>query len=461
MNEPMATILGMIGELNRNMMKKLFSLTLILFLATAFGPGIENGGENDVHEVLGKDDRGAGEVLKSAVVLDELAAGEKEVNCDDVEPAAVDEESSQHVFDVTTFGAKGDGRSDDTQAFQNAFNAAIAVSGKVIIPSPSQFYKITRTIDVLPLVGNQVWIHVEAWGRGGAVRYYGTSNKPVFKIVGLKGALWTGLNVAIGNGLSGVQAFDIDTTPSAESTSFVTFKDFYLDLGDQPNNDGFRLGHNSGGGADISNYQWENCTVFGTGKPGQIAYHIEGNNTLSQTWMGGFVASCDRAYSNSAGSGAKYDRGNGSVYFFGMGCSHNNIDYDINFEQTYLISGGRYEVGNSFLKTGVGSYHAAITVENVQINDYKSNYLFDINTTATMVITNCRMNKQSGAFTDLITLSSEGGAGTIIIDGGGTNADNLVKKERGTWKLYTRGLGKFSDRNGVVIGGYYPDYSGK
>lgn len=369
--------------------------------------------------------------------------------------------SAKNEFDVMAFGAIGNGINDDTQAFQNAFNAAIAANGKVVIPSPSNFYNLTNTVNVVPISGNQVWIHVTAWGRGGAIRYHGKSNRPVFRIIGLKGALWSGLNVAIGNGLTGVQAFDIDTTPAAESTSFVTFKDFYLDLGDQENNDGFRLGHNSGGGADISNYQWENCTVFGTGKPGQIAYHIEGNNTLSQTWMGGFVASCDRAYSNKSGAGAKNDRGNGSVYFFGMGCSHNNIDYDINFEQAYLISGGRYEAGNSFLKTGVGSYHAAITVENLQINDYNSDYLFDINTAATLVVTNCRMNKRSGAFANLVRLSSESGAGTVIIDGGGTNATNLIGKRRGLWKVYSRGLGKFSDANGVLIGGYYPDLTGK
>jgi len=369
--------------------------------------------------------------------------------------------STKNEFDVMAFGAMGNGINDDTQAFQNAFNAAIAVNGKVVIPSPVNYYSLTNTINVVPISGNQVWIHVEAWGSSGAIRYHGKSNRPVFRIIGLKGALWSGLNVAIGNGLTGVQAFEIDTTPAAESTSFVTFKDFYLDLGDQENNDGFRLGHNSGGSADISNYQWENCTVFGTGKTGQIAYHIEGNNTLSQTWMGGFVAHCDRAYSNKSGTGAKNDRGNGSVYFFGMGCSHNNIDYDINFEQTYLISGGRYEVGNSFLKTGVGSYHAAITVENLQINDYINDYLFDINTAATVVITNCRMNKRAGAFTDLARLSSESGAGTIIIDGGGTNATNLISKEKGLWKVYSRGLGKFSDGNGVFIGGYYPDLAGK
>ncbi|MDH4089182.1 MAG: hypothetical protein OEV74_15960 [Cyclobacteriaceae bacterium] len=367
----------------------------------------------------------------------------------------------QNTFNVMSYGAKGNGIADDTQAFQNAFDAANAANGKVIIPSPAQFYRLTNTINVVPVTGNQVWIHVEAWGRAGSIRYHGVSNKPVFRIIGLKGAVWTGVNVAIGNGLTNVQCFDIDTTPEAESTSFVTFKDCYLDLGNQPNNDGFRLGHNSGGGADISNYQWENCTVFGTRKSGQIAYHIEGSNTLSQTWMGGFVAFCDRAYSNKSGTGAKDGRGNGSVYFFGMGCSQNNIDYDINFEQTYLISGGRYEAGGSFLETGVGSYHAAITVENLQINDYKSDHLFDINTAATLVISNCRMNKQSSSFTDLVRVSAQSGAGSVIIDGGGTRAVNIINKEKGRWKAYTRGLGKFSDANGVFIGSYYPDLNGQ
>lgn len=380
---------------------------------------------------------------------------------------------TKNVFDVTAYGANPNDNVNDLGAFQAAYDAARGVAGKVIIPSPgSGTYYLDGTWNITPDGSNQVWVDVEmVGGRAGTIRYRGPSNQPVVRIVGLKGALWTGLNIAIEDGRSGVQLFDIDTTPSAGSSSFVTFKTFYCNLGNGQNNTAFRLGHNSGGGADISNYQWENCIVFGGGKlgssglveaiPGQIAYHVEGNNTLSQTWIGGFVAGCDRIFSNKNGAGAKVDRGNGSVFFYGLGSSQNNIDYDINFEQNYLIIGGRYESSNSILTTASHSFHAAITFQDIQFNDYKSDHLFDVNTAATLYIKNCRMNKKSGALNDLVRCSAQGGAGTITIESGGTNAVNLIRQDGGgTFKKYVRGVGKFSDVNGVFIGSHYPDQNG-
>lgn len=380
---------------------------------------------------------------------------------------------TKNTFDVTAYGANPNDNVNDLGAFQAAYDAARGVAGKVIIPSPGGgTYYLDGTWNIIPDGSNQVWVDVEmVGGRAGTIRYRGPSNQPVVRIVGLKGALWTGLNIAIEDGRSGVQLFDIDTTPSAGSSSFVTFKTFYCNLGNGQNNSAFRLGHNSGGGADISNYQWENCIVFGGGKlgssglveaiPGQIAYHVEGNNTLSQTWIGGFVAGCDRIFSNKNGAGAKVDRGNGSVFFYGLGSSQNNIDYDINFEQNYLIIGGRYESSNSILTTATHSFHSAITFQDIQFNDYKSDHLFDVNTAATLYIKNCRMNKKSGALNDLVRCSAQGGAGTITIESGGTNAVNLIRQDGGgTFKKYVRGVGKFSDVNGVFIGSHYPDQNG-
>lgn len=381
--------------------------------------------------------------------------------------------SHRNVFNVEDFGANPNDNVNDLPAFQAAFNAANAARGLVRITPGNGTYYLDGTWNILPDNTNQIWADIEqVGGRAGSIRYRGPSNQPVLRIVGLKGALWTGLNIAIEDGRSGVQIFDIDTTPSAGSSSFVTFKSFYLNLGNGQNNDGFRLGHNSGGGADISNYQWENCIVFGGGTlgqggqaitiPGQIAYHIEGNNTLSQTWIGGFVAACDRIFSNKSGAGAKVDRGNGSVFFYGLGSSQNNIDFDINFEQQYLVIGGRYESSNSVLTTATHSFHAAITFQDIQFNDYKSDHLFDVNTAATLYIKNCRMNKKSGSLNDLVRCSAQGGAGTITIESGGTNAINLIRQDGGgTFRKYVRGVGKFSDINGVFIGSHYPDQNGQ
>lgn len=367
-------------------------------------------------------------------------------------------------YNVMDYGATGDGTTDDSAAFQACFDAAKAARGKVIIPVPDTQYRIDSTINVKAVAPSyQVFIDVEAHGWGGnggnCIKYYGANNTACFDITGLKQSIWTGLKVSM-NGQTNVQCFNIDTTASTESTSFVTFKNCYLNLGGA-NSSGWRTGHISGGSADISNYQWENCVVFGSNLSNQIAYLNSGTNTLSQTWIGGFVAQCDRIYSNLsiAGTGATSDRGNGSVFFYGLGGSGNAIDFDFNWEQAYTIIGGRFEAGGSFLKTGYGSYNSAISVINVQINDYTSNYCFDLQTGASMVLDNCRMNKNSGTWTDLVKLDGLG-YGTLSIRGGCTKATNLYTRNGGNWKIYIQGVGNASDNNNVNIGSYFSDVTG-
>jgi hypothetical protein len=369
-------------------------------------------------------------------------------------------------INIMDFGAKGDGVADDTEAFQKAFNNAIAAKTKLVIPPPKNFYKITNTIQVIPAEGKkQALVDVDAWGWGAntnCIMYMGQSHRPVFRILGLKQAVWTGLKVAINDGLTGVQIFDIDTTPDIQSTSFVTFKNFYLNLGNKPNNDGFRLGHLSGGSADVSNYQWENCVVFGNRLPGQIAYHISGQNTLSNTWMGGFVAFCDKIFSNKAGPGAKADRGNGSVYFYGLGGSQNNTDFEFAFEQTYVIIGGRFEAGGRFLNVIDHRFHASISVIGVQISAYEPHdgVLMYMGTAGSLTVENCNMYRNGGDFSNMIVLGGTGAKGSLIVRGGAASSAKPFYKKVGNateWKVYIQGVGKFSLPNGVYSTDMFDD----
>ncbi|WP_373232098.1 glycosyl hydrolase family 28-related protein [Cohnella sp.] len=52
------------------------------------------------------------------------------------------------VFNVKGYGAKGDGVTDDTAAFQAAIDAAKVVGGTVFVPAVLFWYKITDTLDV-------------------------------------------------------------------------------------------------------------------------------------------------------------------------------------------------------------------------------------------------------------------------------------------------------------------------
>ncbi|MEZ0089228.1 glycosyl hydrolase family 28-related protein [Streptacidiphilus sp. EB129] len=58
-------------------------------------------------------------------------------------PASAATQRAQTMFDVTAYGAVGDGRTDDTTAIQNALNAAATVKGAVVTfpPAPGGCYR--------------------------------------------------------------------------------------------------------------------------------------------------------------------------------------------------------------------------------------------------------------------------------------------------------------------------------
>lgn len=56
------------------------------------------------------------------------------------------EEQVPCVFDVTSYGAVGDGSTDDTAAFQSAWRAACSVESAVILVPSNKAFTITSTI---------------------------------------------------------------------------------------------------------------------------------------------------------------------------------------------------------------------------------------------------------------------------------------------------------------------------
>lgn len=64
-------------------------------------------------------------------------------------PSAEDENvgsTESCVFDVTAYGAVGDGETDDTSAFQNAWKAACVVENGVVLAPANYSFTITSTI---------------------------------------------------------------------------------------------------------------------------------------------------------------------------------------------------------------------------------------------------------------------------------------------------------------------------
>ena len=358
-------------------------------------------------------------------------------------------------FSVTDFGATGDGTTDDSKAFQDAVNAAIAVGGgELIIPHPDKYYNITTTINIAPAEGKQCFINIMGYGiPKGQIHYTGAGNKSVFKIIGLKSSIITGVKVWVVPGISGVVVWDIDTTPESPSTSLVTFKQCNSLLGNGVNNVGWRLGHKSGGGADISNYQWENCAAYGnqdegTVVSGQIGWLFEGRNTLQNSWFGGFGAYLDRIYSNLSqqGTGATYQNGNGSVFFYGVGGSHNNVDFEIAAEQVYHITGGRFEVGKKFLLVPEGVEDPSITVTGVIVDGYSpaDGNIIHMGRSGTLMLEGCIMSGEED-FAKMITLGGERSKGRLFVRGGSyASPKPFYKIVKGTWQINIQSVGKLN-----------------
>lgn len=358
------------------------------------------------------------------------------------------------TYNVLDFGAKGDGVTSDLQAFQNCFNQAIANRGKVIIPAPNNFYNVNGTINVRPSVGGQARVVVDAWGWGNgtnAIRYTGPSNQPLFYIVGIKTSYWTGITAGINDNISGVTLFDIDTEGGSISSSTGTkFDTYYLDLGNRANI-GFRTGNNGApNGDDVSNILWLNGAIYGNRTPGQIAYLNEGINTLHLQWVETFTAFCDKHYSNSG-----VRRGNGSIYAYGAGGSQNNIDWEINFEQTYNINGGRWEGGKTFLSVpDFAQVSPNILVQNCTIGDYSDNDgLFKVAVPANITLMNVYMGQDDpGSYSNPVTITSRSGAGSLVMINCSIATTNALPytKVGGTWKVTS--IANTAHRPGSIVG---------
>ncbi len=163
-------------------------------------------------------------------------------------------------------------------------------------------------------------------------------------------------------------------------------------------------------------------------------------------WYGGFVAFCDRAYSNI--NRAASLRGNGSAMFYGLGGSHNNMDFTFAWEQTYIISGGRWEVGNKFLQVVDGG-HSSINIQGVVISDYKQDEQIKLERACSLIMTAVQIVKTAGGTfgSECISLFANANYGCLAMTGCGfatAGTKPYSKAGTTTWNVTAMGNVKMS-----------------
>jgi hypothetical protein len=377
-------------------------------------------------------------------------------------------------------GAKGDGVTDDTAAFQAAANAAIAASGTLLIPPTPNSYVISSTINLVPAgAGLQFHLDIAASalqeGAGGgqfaAILWNGGNNTSIFKSLGWKRSQISGIQIRIPTNKSGVVAWDIDHDTPRSSTSLLNFCGCRVTVSGTPAADhvGWRMGHTSAVSGELSFLNWYGCSVeciVGyTGNP--IGWVNEDPNGLSLQWYGCTCSTLKTAWSTTSTPGAGSPNGGGSMFWYGCGCSQTEIDFDLT-GSNYLISGGRFELGKRFIQLASGTSPNTVICQNVNIATYSpaDGQIFRSDRPGCLILDNCYVNRNGGGGADydlnMIRLSVGGGLpATCFVRGGCYQADDPFFFSDGTKtlmvvesvnKVTTNGIvtGSFSERRGLT-----------
>jgi hypothetical protein len=226
------------------------------------------------------------------------------------------------LLDVRKLGAAGDGKTDDTQAIQRAFDAAGETSGGVFIP-PGIY--LTNELHVRPGIAV---IGVAAWnysGPGGSVLRLANGDSPcLLNLTDARGASIEGLALDGRDLGANVHGISLDRTAWGK------------------HEDGFRIercqvNHFSGDGANLA------CVWAFSVRHCMLAYN-KGDGLNLRGWDGFLI---DNWFSGNQRAGFAGRRENASITF-----TANRVEW--NGEENMLIAGGDgYQItGNFFDRAG-------------------------------------------------------------------------------------------------------------
>lgn len=375
-------------------------------------------------------------------------------------------EAARRLVNVMDYGAVGNATAnenshDDTAAIQAAIDAVIGSgNGTVVFPAASG-YAIYSTLYIQPADGMaeaRVSFRMEddlglCWN--------GSPNSSMIVSRGWRRSRIE--NMTLATVTDGVVGFDITDPPGAVSSSHLTFDTCTVKAFGN-NNIGWRGGALDSGGTDISFITFVNCQVLGwPAKQNAIGWNICHPNCLNWTWNGGSGAYLGVMVQSEACA----TNGGGSMFFYGLGATHNALEFRPGGAGAWSIFGGRFEVGKRFLSCGKydggNSYPMNITIIGAEIAQYTpaDGILFMMGTPGSLVIDNVWITYTDEATdwgADMITLGGAvAGYGSLIVRGGSvksvSGSDPFYTVGRGSWSVRVEDVGK-TDATGAVIGRY-------
>lgn len=257
--------------------------------------------------------------------------------------------------------------SADAAAIQLLLNTTIAQNGAAICPPPvaDSAYIINVPITVYP-TDSRAEIAWYSFGIFYNFWYTGADNSSCWSVRGLYNSLLSAIKTHIvGDGSpTGIKAWDVDN--DATRTACDGNKFLQCDVSFDASvalSWAWRVGHT--GTTDISANIWDTCIIShaGTYSDGNIGWSIEHQNVLVCTWLNCFWANLSIGWTNKSSAGATHTLGGPGHTFLGCGGTNNNLEFEFYAPGPYVIHGGRWEVGKTFLSIPRGESPAAMSVD--------------------------------------------------------------------------------------------------
>ena len=226
------------------------------------------------------------------------------------------------TLNVLAYGstATGDGDADDTQVFQDAFTAAAAVNGTLLIPQPRSEYNITSTIEIEPPSG-QEQTRIKTRSDGGIfdVQWRGGDAASVIRARGLKDSHFQNLHINNPDDADDLVFWDLVVDSDIGSISQNKWTQCSAHLRDGYAGTGW-LYRNEGGSGDQSNFFFDTCVAEGDthhGKGG-IGWHNINPNALIHSWKNCYAYNLYSMYSANPRQGKLSADINASVQTIGI-----------------------------------------------------------------------------------------------------------------------------------------------